>query len=102
MLITVRFAKIDHGLHLSMIARSVTSKVLAGVCYNSAMDEFNKLMKGDLTPINHPDLGQFFEPARVENINPEIYKEFKITCLQKDISLSQGINLALNNWLDKK
>ena len=97
---TVHFSKVDHRFHLSIRTRSIIDKVKMGLYYGQAMDEFTKSMEGNKEHIRYTE--ETGESARVEEVDSEIYKQFKITCLQKDISISQGINLALKNWLDKK
>lgn len=100
--IIVRFAKVDHQIHLSVRTRCILKKVKLGVYYNAAMKDWSALMgKGHTAPVLTLRESNC-EEKRVENIDQNIYKNFKITCLQKDISVSQGINLALKRWLDKQ
>lgn len=101
MTITVHFANVDHRLHLSIRTKSIVNKVKMGIYYNKAMEDYSKLMKGDTIPMFSNDISTG-ESARVEGINSETYKQFKITCIQKDISISQGINLALKDWLENQ
>ena len=102
MKIIVRFAKVDHQIHLSVRTKSILNKIKMGVYYNAAMKDWSALMKkGHTAPVLTIDESNC-EEKRVETIDQTIYKNFKITCLQKDISVSQGINLALKRWLDNQ
>ena len=100
MLKTVRFAKVSSRLHLSIVSMGVVNKTTIGKYYNKAMNNFIKAMKQDHLPIFLDTTSPEYKPARVENIDSNVYREFKITCTRKDISVSQGINLALKKWLD--
>jgi len=98
---TLLSRKVNIGLHKKIKSESALREVPIYMLYNIAMEEFSDKMKYNLFPVrirnepkhNHKDI-------RVEKIDSEIYKNFKITCIQKDISISQGINLALTDWLE--
>ena len=103
MLVTVLFRNVSLDLHKKIKAESAISEVPMYKLYNCAMEEFPvKIKKSDLPvyftfePIDH------YKDTRVEKIDSEIYKEFKIICIRKDISISQGINLALEDWLERQ
>ena len=71
--------------------------------YIDAMKEFSTKIKKDNLPVYFTyESTDEYKDARIEKIDSSIYKSFKITCLQKDISISQGINLALTGWLEER
>lgn len=103
MLKTVNFRKLDRRLHLSIKAESTLSNVNIGTFYNEAMDEFTRSMRVSKEPAGK--FNNFIpidESARVEGIDSDIYTEFKVTCLQQDLTIGTGINLALKNWLESR
>lgn len=100
MLKTVRFAKVSSRLHLTIVSMGVVNNTTIGKYYNEAMVAFIEKMKKDHLPVFIGTTSSEYKPARVENVNSEVYKEFKAICAQKDITASQGINVALKDWLD--
>ena len=97
----VNFRKLDHILHKSVKAKSIILNVKICVIYNEAMDDFTKSMRVSLEPTDkYNNFIPIDESARVEGIDLEIYKQFKVTCIQQDLRIGTGINLALKRWLD--
>jgi len=101
MILTVLFRKVDIGLHTGIKIEGATSGMTMYELYNRAMKDFSAKMKEDPTPVTYTrEAVDKYKDVRVEKVDSEIYKSFKITCIQKDISISQGINLALASWLE--
>ena len=101
MIITVLFIRVDIDLHKGVKAKGATCERPVYKLYNRAMKDFSAKMKERYQPMffTYGPTGGY-KDTRVEKIDSEIYKSFKITCIQKDISISQGINLALASWLE--
>ena len=101
MIITVLFIKVDIDLHKEVKAESAICEKPVYKLYNRAMKEFSEKMKRRHLPIYfmHKSTNEY-KDIRVEKVDKDIYRIFKITCIQKDISISQGINLALASWLE--
>jgi len=103
MLITVLFIKVNTNLHKGIKSKSVSYGMPTYALYNNAMKDFSNETKGNTSPANFIEIPtSFYKDIRVEKIDRELYKSFKITCIQKDISISQGINLALASWLESR
>ena len=101
MMLTVLFRKVDITLHKKVKAESAIREIPMYGIYNLAMEGFSAKMKEDNFPVNYTyESIHKYKDARVEKVVSEVYKSFKITCIQKDISISQGINLALKSWLE--
>ena len=101
MILTVLFREVEEGLHKRVKSESAIIEVPIYKIYNNAMDGYSAKMKYNRFPVhirNEPEHNH--KDKRVEKIDSEVYKSFKITCIQKDISISQGINLALESWLE--
>ena len=99
MSITVRFAKVNLDLHTSMKAASTLLSMRMGVTYTKAMEDLNKTMKRVSNQRFWTET-TIDKPVRVECIDEEVYKQFKITCILQGWTTSEGINLALKDWLD--
>lgn len=97
--IIVRFAHITDDLHTKMKAKSVNDKVNVGTTYNDAMESFSDQVDYSTMDLNAPDVSQpEYTSKRVTNIDKKTYIKFKVTCLKKEISVSQGMNLAIIEW----
>ena len=103
MIQTVLFRKTSIDLHRKIKAKSAITEVPMYELYNQAMERFSTKMKKDNLPINYTyGPTNNYKDIRVEKVDSEVYKGFKISCIQKDISISQGINLALASWLENQ
>ena len=103
MKITVLFIKVEVALHKGVKTESTIVEEPMYKIYNRAMNSFSMSMKLNELHVCIEDKPQpICKNIRVEKIDSEIYKSFKITCIQKDISISQGINLALKSWLESQ
>jgi len=102
MLQTILFRKVSMDLHRKIKVESATKIIFMYKLYNLAMKKFSTKMKENNFPVNYTyGPTDEYKDARVEKVDSKIYKNFRITCIQKDISISQGINLALTNWLEE-
>ena len=103
MVLTVLFREVDESLHKRVKSESAIIEVPIYKIYNNAMDGYSVKMKYNRFPVRIRDEPKHsHRDKRVEKVDSEIYKSFKITCIQKDISISQGINLALASWLESQ
>ena len=101
MLITVLFTRVNRNLHKRAKDVSYSTETPLYALYNDIMKDFSERLKDNESPISFQEIpSAFCKDTRVEKIESELYKNFKITCIQKDISISQGINLALASWLE--
>ena len=101
MLITVLFRRVNRDLHKGAKDISYSTGTPLYTLYNDIMKDFSERLKDDKSPIGFQEIpAALYKDTRVEKIDSELYKGFKITCIQKDISISQGINLALASWLE--
>jgi len=92
MIQTVLFSKVSIDSHKRVKAKSAILGIPMYGLYNLAMKEFSAKVKEDNFPINYTyESTDKYKDARVEKTDSEIYKSFKITCIQKDISISQEI-----------
>lgn len=102
MIQTVLYRKVNIDLHKGIKSHSAVIDVPIYMLYNMAMEQFSAKMKKYNFPVYYT-----YEPTdthkdiRVEKVYSEVYKGFRISCIQKDISISQGINLALKGWLEE-
>ena len=103
MIQTVLYRKVNIGLHKKIKYNSVLIDVPTYMLYNIAMKDFSSKMKKENFPVHytHESAGAY-KDVRVEKVDSEVYKSFRISCIQKDISISQGINLALTSWLENQ
>lgn len=98
---TIRFAKMNEDLHDLAKIKGIQDKKVVGECYNSAMKWYSIKMKNkplDTTIPNISNVG--YISKRVANIDYDTYREFKISCIKLDINVSEGINLAISEWLE--
>lgn len=103
MILTVLFREVDEILHKRVKTESTIIEVPIYKIYNNAMDCYSTKMKYNRFPVRIRNTPKYnHRDKRVEKVDSEIYKCFKITCIQKDISISQGINIALANWLESQ
>ena len=101
MIQTVSFRRVDKVVHKKVKAKSAIVELPIYKLYNYAMADFSERMKRDQFLVHFEEApGHDYKDIRVEKVDNRIYKSFKVTCVQKDISISQGINLALVSWLE--
>ena len=101
MMLTVLFREVEECLHKRVKSESAIIEVPIYKIYNNAMGGYSTKMKYNRFTVHIRDEPEHNrKDKRVEKVDSEIYKGFKITCIQKDISISQGINLALASWLE--
>ena len=102
-MLTVLFKEVEENLHKRVKSESAIIEVPIYNIYNNAMDGYSVKMKYNRFPVRIRNKSEYnHKDKRVEKVDSEIYKSFKITCIQKDISISQGINLALASWLENQ
>jgi len=101
MIQTVLFRKVNIRLHKEIKSKSALIDIPIYLLYNMAMEKYSAKMKENILPVHYTqEPTSVYKDVRVEKVYSEVYKSFKISCIQKDISISQGINLALTDWLE--